>query len=142
MPGDVIEPGNWGKKILEYGLNHSLWYREVILEAVRLHNFPSKPSRFNCTFSCDSLEAIKAYKSRHCHNGYIYKVDIMNKEYPIHKADFNAVEPLPGVKENMMQMAQMYWQYIFKTSVEDWPGVECSEILTLSSLKIIKQITE
>jgi hypothetical protein len=34
--GDIIEPGNWGKTILKIGLTHQAWYREIILEAVRL----------------------------------------------------------------------------------------------------------
>ena len=60
---------------------------------------------------------------------------------PRHKGDFNAVEPLPGRQETMEQIAFKYWQYILKTSVEEWPGIECSEIVSLSPLKVMQRLS-
>jgi len=138
--GEIIEPGNWGKKILEIGLTHPSWYREIILEAVRLFSYPVKPSRLNCTFSCDSFDTIKRYKQHNCPEGYIYKVIVLNPSLPTHKGDFNAVEPTPGSGLNMFQIANLYWQFGYKTSVDTWPGIECSEILSASALQIIEII--
>jgi hypothetical protein len=39
----------------------------------------------------------------------------------------------------MHEIAHLYWQYGFKTSVAELPDVECSEILSASPLKVLKK---
>ncbi|HVW99229.1 MAG TPA: hypothetical protein VHA52_02145 [Candidatus Babeliaceae bacterium] len=138
--GEIIQPGNWGKILLSTGINHPSWYRENILEAVRLEHFPGKPSRLASTFCCDSLDTIRCFRSSHNPTGHIYEVEHTDLRLPYHKGDFNAVEPLPRRTENMFQIASLYWQYDLKTSVEEWPGIECSEIVSQSPIKIINKI--
>jgi hypothetical protein len=136
----VIIPGNWGKNIFEIGPNHNSWKREMALEAVRAWNFPNKPSRLAGAFACETIETIRCYKSKQCPDGFIYEVEIIERNAPQHKGDFNAVEPLPGLAYDMWSIAQKYWEYGLKTDVQEWPGVECSEILTASPLKVIRTI--
>lgn len=138
--GDIIEPGNWGRIILSTGVSHPRWNREIILEAVRIQYFPAKPSRLSSTFCCDNRETIKCYKSAQNPSGIIYEVEHTDLRFPYHKGDFNAVEPVPRRPENMMQIASLYWQYALKTSVAEWPGVECSEIVSQSPIRIINKI--
>ena len=139
--GSTINPGNWGKKIFEVGPSHESWKREIALEAVRSWHFPQKPSRLYGTFSCEHVDTIKCYKSKHCPNGHLYKVEIIDEDAPIHKGDFNAIEPLPRGNDDMWRTAIKYWQYLIKTNVEEWPNVECSEILTSSPLKVIGRLS-
>lgn len=138
---NLIKPGNWGRKLFEIGSSHRCWSREMALEAVRAYVFPHKPSRLESTFVCDSIESIRCYKSTQCPEGYIYEVEVQNITAPTHKGDFNAVEPLPNHSDDMWAIAHNYWQYSFKTNVTEWPGVECSEIVTSSSLKVIRKIS-
>lgn len=136
----VIQPGNWGKKIFEIGPVHNSWNREMALEAVRVWHYPHKPSRLKGAFACESSEAIQCYKSKHCPEGYIYEVEISDENAAIHKGDFNAVEPLAGFPDDMWTIAHRYWQYNLRTNVKEWPGIECSEILTASPLMVVKKV--
>jgi hypothetical protein len=138
---DKVEPGNYGRKILEIGPRHKSWNREMVLENVRKSLFPEKPSRLNATFCCEALSTIRCYKSRHCLDGFLYEVELVDPAAPRPKGDFNAVEPLPRLPFDIQQMAVKYWQYQLKTNVIEWPGVECSEIVSSSSLRVLRRIT-
>ena len=140
--GDIIEPGNWGRIILETGETHPCWHREQTLESIRRSHYPQKPSRLESAFVCEHLNTIKCYKAKHCANGHIYEVELVNSESLQHKGDFNAVEPMPRHNANMYEIAHLYWQYRLKTNVQEWPNVECSEIVTSSPLKIIRRLSE
>jgi hypothetical protein len=141
QPGEIVEPGNWGKKIMEIGPKHQCWAREISLEYIRIHYFSQKPSRLQGTFSCETIETIRAYQSRHVPGGFIYRVELVDASLPTHKGDFNAVQPLPRVNADMVQIALWYWEYKFKTSVEGWSGVECSEIVSSSPLKVLEVVS-
>ncbi|SEP43918.1 hypothetical protein [Nitrosovibrio sp. Nv6] len=136
----LIHPGNWGKFLLEMNLSHPSWAREIALEAVRAWHYADKPSRLKSTFACDTIEAIRCYKAHHCSEGFIYEVEIVDIKAPKHKGDFNAVEPLPTLSDDMWSIALRYWQYNLKTNIQECPGVECSEIVTASPLKVVRKI--
>jgi hypothetical protein len=139
-PGSIVQPGAWGGRVLEQRDKHQSWKREIILEAVRLLDFPDKPSRFNATFSCELLETIRCYHGQHCPQDFIYEVELVDPAAPQHKGDFNAVEPMRGRSETFNQIAVKYWLYSLKTNVAEWPGVECSEIVSASPLRILKRL--
>lgn len=139
-PGDIIEPGGWGTGLFQIGPHHGCWTREMALEAVRAVYFRDKPSRLYSTFSCESIDTARCYRSAHCQNGSIYEVKIVDEQLPVHKSDFNLVQPLPGLDADMWRIADLYWRYAHRTHVAEWPGVECSEILSSSALKVIRQI--
>jgi len=88
---DLIEPGNWGAKIFEQSVSHPCWDRETVLETVRAEHFANKPSRLRSTFSCDNIETIRCYRSVQCKGGFIYEVEIVDKELSYHKGDFNYI---------------------------------------------------
>ena len=135
-PGSIVEPGNWGTKILEIGPSHNWWNSEQILERVRLESYPEKPSRFHSTFACESLDTAICYRSKSGPSNIIYSVMITNISLPWHRGDFNATKTLPR-HANMETIAELYWRYGLKTAIEEWRGVICSEIVTLSSLKVL-----
>ncbi|MHB8589797.1 MAG: hypothetical protein ACYDA0_13250 [Candidatus Dormibacteraceae bacterium] len=43
-PGEVIQPGNWGKVIFAFGVRHNLFFREYVYERVRATEFAVQPS--------------------------------------------------------------------------------------------------
>ena len=138
--GDIIKPGNWGKKLKEIGELHPSWEREIELEKCRYDFYPNKPSRLNCTFCCDNEDTIKFYKERNCSDGFIYEVEFIDKNLPTHRGDFNAVEPLPRCNYNMQEIARLYWRHGFRTKVQGYENVVCDEILSTSPLIIITQL--
>jgi len=138
--GGFIEPGNWGKTIFNTGVGHPAWRREIALEAVRSWNFPKKPSRLKSAFACNNLAAMKFYKDHQCQDGHIYEVEVVDMNCEIHQGDFNAVEPLPIYDLNMWQIAELYWMYQLRPPIKDWPGLECTELVIPSALKIIHVI--
>ena len=138
--GDIIQPGNWGKMIYKTGESHSCWNREIVLEKIRQKKYPDKPSRLNGCFACDNLQTIEFYKNHFCPKGYIYEVEIVDTQAPQHLGDFNAVEPLPGLNLNMEEIADRYWRYAQKTNIQGYPELICSEILTSSSLRVIRSL--
>jgi hypothetical protein len=140
--GALVSPGNYGRIIQSTGPRHQHRDRETVLESVRQTYFPHKPSRLNSTFSCESIDTIRYYKQRLSPQDIIYEVEICAAAAPWHKGDFNAVEPLPRRQESMAEIAFKYWQYSLKTNVAEWPGVECSEILSASALRIIAKLDE
>ena len=138
--GMVILPGNWGNIILEQGETHPCWEREQVLERIRVEYYPEKPSRLKSAYCCETIEAAKCYKENNIPQGFIYEVNIVDETQPSHKGDFNCVEPLPGRPENMKEIAHLYWKYELKTNIQEWPGVICSEILSLSGLKVLRLV--
>jgi hypothetical protein len=138
--GDIIEPGNWGKILITTGPKHNAWDREIILESIRIQYFSTKPSRLKCTFACDNLETIRFYKQVHMPTGNIYRVEHNDTSLPMHKGDFNAVQPIPTIQGDMITVALGYWEYKYKTKVKDWEHIECSEILSPSSLRVLEII--
>src|SRR5688572_28017896 len=109
---------------------------------MRVSRFPEKPSRLKSLFACQTVEAMRCYGSVHCPNGFVYEVVMTDESARTHKGDFNAVEPLHGRPEDMWSMAQAYWEYALKTSVQEWPGIECSEIVMASPLTVVRKIAK
>ena len=64
-PESVIRPGNYGRILKLIGPSHSHWLREQFLEFVRIQEFPDKPSRLTCAFTCENLDAARFFKSHH-----------------------------------------------------------------------------
>lgn len=73
-------------------------------------------------------------------NGKLYEVRICDESAPTHKGNFIATQPLPELSDNMLEIANKYWNYSLRINKADWLGVECSEVLTTSSLKVIREI--
>ncbi len=139
-PGDIIQPGNYGRIIHDIGPEHPHWIRECMLETVRRASFPGKPSRWDSTYVCPSLETMNLYHSLHCPDDFIYLVEYVNPDAPRHLADFNCVQPIPSLEADMFQVSCMYWEASKWFSVEGWPGIRCEELLSTSPLRIIQQL--
>ncbi len=137
--GSIINPGNYGRILTFIGETHQSWHREVILENYRLKNFPEKPSRLKSAFVCETIEAATLFKNTSCMSGIIYEVEIIDRNAPTHRADFNCVDVIPTLRD-MQEVANHYWNFSYRINVAEYPNVDPIEILTLSSLRIIRQL--
>jgi hypothetical protein len=145
-PGSVILPGNYGRIITAVGLSHPLWARENILESVRQAHYPAKPSRLNACFACPTEQIARSYRTlmaaKNASSAWqiLYEVEKTDDRAADHRADFNAVQPLPRRPEDMTQIAHLYWSSSLWTTVAEHPGLRCEGIVTNSSLRILRQI--
>jgi hypothetical protein len=144
--GDIIETGNWGNVLFNFGPTHSSWRREMVLEAIRTTNFPHKPSRFKSTFACETIDAIRFHRLKNTNpdiQHYIYEVEPAYDPPVIHKGDFNGVEPIrqEGFEQNDYTVAINYWKSASSHPLEDYPDLKCWEFVIGAPLRIIAKIT-
>ena len=138
--GSIIRPGNYGRVLKMYGARHDHWLREQFLEFIRAQEFPDKPSRLTSAFTCEQLDAIELFKGRNCESGVIYEVELVDPDANSHTTDFNCVQPIPGVIEDMCEISRHYWNASYWLNISDRPGLKCSETLVETGLMIIRQI--
>jgi hypothetical protein len=55
--GDLVEPGNWGRMLRGIGARHNAFFRETLLEVVRLAVRPDAVSRLEAAFAFDDQTA-------------------------------------------------------------------------------------
>ena len=139
-PESVIRPGNYGRILKLIGPSHSHWLREQFLEFVRIQEFPDKPSRLTCAFTCENLDAARFFKEHHCNTGIVYEVELVNLDANLHTTDFNCVQPIPGKLENMWDVARHYWCASHWFEIEGRPDLQCAETLVESGLRVVKEI--
>lgn len=139
-PGSVIRPGNYGRIIKLIGDGHPHWYRENQLEAMRLAEFPDKPSRLHSCFGCESLEAVRFFRQTQIPTGLVYLVEPTNPSASKHIADFNCVQPVPGKMDDMEVVARHYWSSSFWYTIEEHPGLRCAETVISSGLRILEEV--
>lgn len=70
----------------------------------------------------------------------LYEVEKTDNAAPEHRADYNVVQPLPGVPYDMTQIAHHYWAATFWTSIAERPGLRCEEVVTSSPFRILRRI--
>jgi hypothetical protein len=54
LPGDIVRPGNWGRVVQLPGSAPHLFYRELVLEHLRLSEYPDRPSRLSCSYAFEN----------------------------------------------------------------------------------------
>lgn len=133
-PGAMILPGNYGRVVSLLGERHQLWEREQTLERVRQSHYPRKPSRLRACFVLESSEVAEFYRRCNAPTTVIVRVRVADPSLPQHIGDFNCVQPMPRRAETMDEIAHHYWRYSLPTSVAEFPGLPCREVLTASAL--------
>lgn len=148
----ILQPGNWGRRLdssrywnpsgmqltLE-GFNEP-WRlaSEMTLEAIRAAEFSDRPSRLNCVFVMDGMNAVDACRAYLGGNPYLYEVELTSATAKRFIADFSllngatrfaiGVDFLP----NNRDIARRYWE-----------GGNCAvpEMLTESPILIRKRLS-
>jgi hypothetical protein len=140
-PGSVIRPGNYGRIIWLLGPNHPHWRREQALEQIRAAEFPDKPSRLTSAYTCLGLDATRLFASVQMPSGVIYEVEMVDPQATTHVSNFNCVQPIPGVIENMDDVARLYWRSAANFNVQGYEHVRCDEMLVDCGLRITAEVT-
>jgi hypothetical protein len=117
-PGDIVQPGNWGRNINAYTDPDKEKLKKLVIEQtfelVRVLHFPVKPSRFKSIFLFESFglarEFTKTYKRP---KDLIYEVRITDGSKPIHKGSMKAYDipkrHLPFLP-TLERIAFIYWE--------------------------------
>lgn len=106
--GSLIMPGNWWRITSTHGIYSTNFLREHIVEHVRMHDFPDKPSRMRSAFFCQDLGALQSFAKQQPLPGVIYEVEPVDADAPTHTGLLNCLPPLNG--ENPFELARLYWE--------------------------------
>lgn len=141
-PGDQILPGNWGRLVLGSGPQHSLYFREYVLERVRQTLYQSKPSRLRACFAFETIEAAERFSF-----GmplptllpiYTYATRIVDEGAPTHRGDASRLETdlinRYRTFDGVDACARHYWE-----GVERLPGN--FEVVIGGALEIVQRLT-
>ena len=140
-PGSVIEPGNWGRVIKATRFNNGglpmFYIRELVFENVRLREFPALPSRFESAFVFETAEAVIQFANGDgTRRDLCYEVEMVDPQANSHAAAINLVRD-----GQIGEFAIPFWENL---AGNYWRGMGegTREILTLSSLRIVKRVPE
>jgi hypothetical protein len=136
--GSVIEPGNWGRimRAIHWGAGIPPYFlREMTFEAVRLRDFPSRPSRFDALFVFEQVDHLPKITSDLTRRDITYEVELVSPEKLSHRGDFDVVR-WPNSQEVRTipffeEMAAAYWR-------SENPAVP--ELVTLSAARIVRRL--
>lgn len=136
VPGDIIEPGNWGSVILATGASHDWYEREQLMEAIRVARYPEKPSRLQTAYFFPHLEHALHYWVNFSQGDRVYCVQVADDLAPQHHAFMTCLPPISDLTDE--QVAHHYWRTdlkvtrgLFQTATE--------EILTTSPLVVTQE---
>jgi hypothetical protein len=121
--GDIIQPGSWGSLTRAFGpggqaiasqsdATNLIW--EAAVESVRSQSFPTKVSRFDCVFACQSEQEARQFLQRFRSNGShrIYEVELVDPATPTSIGDFAAITDAPPAPyvERAVHVSAGYWK--------------------------------
>lgn len=73
-PGEIVQPGSWGRVVLGAGSAHSWFAPEMLLEHVRDQEFPESASRLHSLIVSDSAETARRWLDNS--RRHIYELEI------------------------------------------------------------------
>lgn len=135
-PGSVILPGNWGRitinERLGQGFKADNLLKELTYELVRLREFPKCISRLKAAFAFENIDHCMAARQGH---DLAYEVELAEPKAEIQKFCWNHVSRWPtngmALGAALDQFARDYWSAA---------NIQTPELLTLSGLRIVKQV--
>ncbi|MDR6757182.1 hypothetical protein J2Y48_002478 [Mycoplana sp. BE70] len=132
VPGSIIQPGNWGTVIKQYGKAHLRYADEMRFEEIRDSEFPSKPSRLTSNFLCARREDADWYQQAAHPDDAIYEV-AWDQELDWHQGCILLLDKQDGM--TLDQRARHYWAFDHGISVD---GFVPYEIVTQSPMRIVQ----
>lgn len=108
-PGDLIEPGNWGRVLRNIGPSHISWNREAVLENIRARDFPNKPTRFQAAFAFATEQGARWWRSHERHGAILYAVEPVDHAAASHLGDMLGVQQVAEVDATPQDAARRYW---------------------------------
>ena len=140
-PGTVILPGNYGRIIRKWGWNHVAAQREMMIERVRLHDYPQLVSRLDCCFALISYVEAQRFVAENAANNYvIYQAELVHSDAPVTVCDerrlrYQHIAMEPG-------WADSYWQTARNTdeaSREAPPDTGLREAMVAGALRLLER---
>lgn len=143
LPGDIIEPGQWGRTVRQFRpggpmpspnfIASVLW--EVALETSRIATDPELPSRLDCVFVCDTLEMAVAFRDRYRSGANIFEVaPLEGSAARQYRGDFSLISSgshRRAYADYMAEDAAKYWT----AQTEHMP-----EVLYAGPLRVIGRV--
>ena len=132
-PGDLIQPGNWGRTVLGFGTAHNFYLREYVIENIRAREYPDKPSRLKSSFAYVAEGC--AMRSFQDHG--LYRVEVVDESQVIHRGDFGWIDLMPGLRtfSDLEDGARRYWDGTAANAQSD-----SFEVVSESQLRIVERI--
>lgn len=140
QPGDIVEPGNFGRIIGELGEKHPLWEREQKLESFRKQRFSSKPSRLSATFYTDNIDTAVAYRDSRTPGDFIYEVVLVDPSANTHRACMHAIQAYPDKGWTEERVFEGYWSGTLWFTVDGYPSIVWAEYVSTSSLRVTRRV--
>lgn len=137
-PNTILQPGNWGRTIQQWGNAHRLFNQEMALEAERANNFPDRQSRLTANFIWPRLNDAKWYRAHHHPADSIYEIRF-DQQLPLHQGVFLCLPPLRGFSD--AQAIRHYWAFDHGVYWDQDPGYMPIEIVTASPLLVLGNVT-
>ncbi|CAH6852417.1 conserved hypothetical protein [Vibrio chagasii] len=134
--GSVVNPGNWGRMMMNYTpatSNPWVLVRELAYEEVRKEKFPEKPSRLECIYLCSSEHELREFMDQ---NGRMfdiaYEVELVDDASRSHIGCLETSNI--GDHDNFMHFKSMAERY--------WSGenIMSPEFITLSPIRIVREL--
>ncbi|EXX77089.1 hypothetical protein RirG_027000 [Rhizophagus irregularis DAOM 197198w] len=91
-------------------INTLLW--EVALESARKAAAPTRPSRLDCVFACESIQEALIFRRRFRPDGKLLRVQLLEAVSPCHRGDFSLISDsiASGPYTDYMSLAAArYW---------------------------------
>jgi len=83
-PGELIQPGRWGKTVQRWGGKHPFFFREHLLEVWRIHHTKVAVSRMTCTFAFEGPEPARQFATD---QEYVHRVSPVDPSTPSVRLD-------------------------------------------------------
>ncbi len=110
LHGEVIQPGSYGRVVLETGVKHGSYRREMAYEQIRSVYFPYRPSRLSSLFCFLTIDEANLFRTHI--NGFSdhHLYEVGSDESDVFVADPNNALQNQNLPYFDVGIIQWYWQ--------------------------------
>jgi hypothetical protein len=137
QPGDIIQPGNWGKVIEGIGISHDQAWREIAFEMARREVAPGAASRLRSVFCLTTEQDARAFAIRDMSGlAHIYEIEQVDDGVARHRGDLQAFAAFPNTWgiDSWRGIMSRYWMGEAVGQDPSW------EILLESAVRVIRHL--
>jgi len=108
--------------------------REMTFEKVRLEHYSNRPSRFDCSFVCPTIESANHFlKSSHRPFDLMYEVEFTDPNVSQFETDWSIIKAIENLTlDQVERLAHQYWN-------PQNVSIANREILAMSDIRILKR---
>jgi hypothetical protein len=108
-PGDLIAPGRFGKRVLTDQPTNPHFFREHLLEAIRLAEFSGVLSRLTSAFAFEAIEAARLLADS---GAVIYRIEPVDADVSSSRLDLHWLTIMRTVgytTDEVLALCRAYW---------------------------------